>query len=725
MTTGARRPARWPWAIVAGLLLVLGLAPSPPPADAAAPPSLRAVPWAGCEPPCSYLSGINGYENEVDKFRFRIEVASEHEPVTVEWSSPTLPDNPESGNLPADAFIDGVAVGVQETVTGGTTFEWNPGESRGSNEVNCYYPFTGSTSSGNCYWVSITATDAIGQATTVSVYLRVLEDINPPTVEIVDMSPPDATVAIGETITFTVVGTDTDIPTASSIEYSLWEEPGQESGATIDPTAGEFSWTPAEGQDGSYLMEILVREVDPDIPPNQLAGEFVEVPIVVGSGNRPPEVEVVTPVMNVAAGEVAETEFWYYDSDFTNQDLTASLAGAPAGSGLFPPDNPDTFAWPTSIDDDGKSFGFSLVVTDGVDTTTVPMTVNVGNVQTVQISITESVAVTDSVTVSGPVVIQISESVGVVDTAAVRPPVQISISETVGVVDDVTVSPPVQIIVNESIGVSDAVSVRPPVLIAISESVGVVDDVTVAPPTIIMIDESIGVTDALSIDVIPDPAGDDDGDGIANSVDTAPMVPSNELSDVPLGGTTYGTIIDRGSQIVTIVDASDPSVGVTVETVGPFDDFATIDVCSTRARVWGGTLAHFTCGSVRVEVVRGRVTLLTSDDALVDVPGGSEVVLVDDEANVRVDVIAGTATVTAGGREFPLSAGEVLENPGDPREPEPPPTATAPTTAAPITVSPVLPQTGSNSTGSLVLLATAVMLVGVGALTATRRRRRS
>jgi hypothetical protein len=61
---------------------------------------------------------------------------------------------------------------------------------------------------------------------------------------------------------------------------------------------------------------------------------------------------------------------------------------------------------------------------------------------------------------------------------------------------------------------------------------------------------------------------DTDGDGIVNSIDTQPNVFSNDFSD----GTTFGTILTRGSQVLTISDEpnpagvrikADPSGGVT------------------------------------------------------------------------------------------------------------------------------------------------------------------
>ncbi|MFW2338938.1 MAG: SdrD B-like domain-containing protein [Acidimicrobiia bacterium] len=496
------RTRQSPWMIALVVLLIIGMLPllSAPPAVADSHPQLRAVPWDGCEPPCSYLSGINGWENETDKFRFRVEVVSAHEPVDIEWSGKTVSGNPASGELPADALVGGALVDTQTTVVGGTTFEWNPGEDTGSIEVNCYYPFSGNTSTGNCYWITITATDSLGQATSVDVYLRVIEDLNPPTVEILDMSPADGTVAIGETISFTVIGTDTDIPTARFMKYYLLGGPEDGApGATIGEDSGEFSWTPTAGQDGSYLIPVRVEEFDPLLPQDQLSTGIAEVAVVVGTGNRPPIVEIDTTVINVEAGGLVETSFSYWDQDYPYQDLTVGLVGAPPGADLYPSDFPDTLVWPTTAADDGQRFDFSLEVSDGVDTTAVPITVIVGTVSTIQISITESVGVTDTVSVTPPLLIQITESVGVSDDVDVAGPVLIQITELVGVSDAVAVLPPVQISITETVSVSDVVTTTPSVFISISESVGVSDGIAVTPPVLITIVESVGVSDTVTV----------------------------------------------------------------------------------------------------------------------------------------------------------------------------------------------------------------------------------
>jgi hypothetical protein len=204
-------------------------------------------------------------------------------------------------------------------------------------------------------------------------------------------------------------------------------------------------------------------------------------------------------------------------------------------------------------------------------------------------------------------------------------------------------------------------------LIQITESVGVTDQVAVIPPLLIQITESVGVSDQIVIQT-EDPDGDTDGDGIANSVDTEPSTPSNQFSDVPLAGSTFGEIIDSSEQNVGVFDAADNAKGVTITTGNdPPDDYAVVELCKEpqTIHIWSNTKATFTCGSLTVDVATGLVTLLTSDGAEIDIGPGSSLYLEDDGETVTVEVLNGTAVLRVGGVTINLQTGDVVESPGD------------------------------------------------------------
>ena len=68
---------------------------------------------------------------------------------------------------------------------------------------------------------------------------------------------------------------------------------------------------------------------------------------------------------------------------------------------------------------------------------------------------------------------------------------------------------------------------------------------------------------------------DDDGDGIEDIVDTQRLVTSNAFSDLPLGGTTSGTITSRGGWTVAVTDAGPGGVRIGVSGGGTVATLAT------------------------------------------------------------------------------------------------------------------------------------------------------
>jgi len=79
-------------------------------------------------------------------------------------------------------------------------------------------------------------------------------------------------------------------------------------------------------------------------------------------------------------------------------------------------------------------------------------------------------------------------------------------------------------------------------------------------------------------DGIPNEAdADDDGDGIEDIVDTQRLVPSNDFSDVALGGATTGTITNRGGWIIAVSDVFGAGVQVGVSGAGAV---ATVATCA-------------------------------------------------------------------------------------------------------------------------------------------------
>ena len=128
---------------------------------------------------------------------------------------------------------------------------------------------------------------------------------------------------VGSAITFTANATDSDIP-SNTLAFSL--DSGAPAGATIDPSTGAFSWTPA----GAGSFPVRVRVTDNGTPVGE---DFEELTITVEETqvNDPP---VLAAIGNKTVNELAALTFTATATDPDAGDvLTFSLdAGAPAGA---------------------------------------------------------------------------------------------------------------------------------------------------------------------------------------------------------------------------------------------------------------------------------------------------------------------------------------------------------------------------------------------------------
>ncbi len=175
-------------------------------------------------------------------------------------------------------------------------------------------------------------------------------------------------------ITFTATATDSDLP-VNGMNYTL--SGPVPAGATIDPTTGDFTWTPGESQDGSYTFDILVTD---DGTPNLSDGETIT--ITINDVNSAPVLDAIGP--QVIDEEVLLTfTATATDSDLPADALTFTLAGTvPAGATIDPMTG--DFSWTPNEAQDG-AHTFDVVVTDNgtpnlSDTETITITVNGVNV---------------------------------------------------------------------------------------------------------------------------------------------------------------------------------------------------------------------------------------------------------------------------------------------------------------------------------------------------------
>ena len=236
------------------------------------------------------------------------------------------------------------------------------------------------------------------------------------------------------------------------------------------------------------------------------------------------------------------------------------------------------------------------------------------------VDVSESIAVGDAIDVVPPAIVGVTETIAVSDAPDVVPPAVVDVSEVIAVTDVSAVLPGVVIEVLETIAVSDTPDVVPPAVINVDEVITVPDDPSLVPGVVINVDEVIAVTDDVDV---PPPTGD--SDGIADDVDTDPGSFSSDFSDVPLGGTTAGSISDRGDQDLTIVEEPNPDgVLITADPAGG-PTSATVIACDTLVEytLSAGDEMVLTCGSSTSTVIVGPIEAELSDGVELILPDGA------------------------------------------------------------------------------------------------------
>ena len=255
---------------------------------------------------------------------------------------------------PAGAAID--------PVTG--VFTWTPTESQGPG----VYTFDVIVSDG-----SLTDTQSITITVDEVNVAPVLTNV-PATVTIPEMAA----------YSFTFIATDSDIP-AQTLTFSLGLT--APTGAAIDPSTGEFTWTPTELQGpGVYTFDVIVS--DGSLTDTQ------SITITVDEVN-------VAPVLTNVPATVTIPEMVAYsftatatDEDLPANTLTFSLGlTAPAGAAIDP--SSGVFTWTPTESQGPGVYTFDVIVSDGslTDTQSITITVDEVNVAPVLTNVPATVTI--------------------------------------------------------------------------------------------------------------------------------------------------------------------------------------------------------------------------------------------------------------------------------------------------------------------------------------------
>jgi PKD repeat protein len=165
-----------------------------------------------------------------------------------------------------------------------------------------------------------------------------LDDFETLTITVIEVNQAPVLAAIGDQsgdegtlISFTASATDADLP-PNTLVFSL--DPGAPDGAGIDPSSGEFTWTPTEVQ-GPGIYTVTVRVTDDGIPP---LDDCETITITVSEVNQPPQAvddeyatDEDTPLVVAAPGLLTNDS----DADLPANPLSTVLDSPPAEGDLL------------------------------------------------------------------------------------------------------------------------------------------------------------------------------------------------------------------------------------------------------------------------------------------------------------------------------------------------------------------------------------------------------
>ena len=243
-------------------------------------------------------------------------------------------------DVPANSLTYSLGAGALEGASidpSSGVFSWIPSKAQGPSD--------------NTIAVVITD-DGTPSLSAEATFTVVVNEINsPPTLAAIG----DQTVVEGEVLTFTVAGSDTDVP-AQELSYSL--ALGAPEGAAIDPITGDFSWTSSEVQ-GPFTGTISVRVTDNGTP---IGRSSQDVNITVEEANTAPVLSALSDQI-VSVGDTLTVEAAATDVDLPANALQFSIGtGAPAGAVIDTTSG--VFTWTPTVDQVSPGTSITIVVTD-------------------------------------------------------------------------------------------------------------------------------------------------------------------------------------------------------------------------------------------------------------------------------------------------------------------------------------------------------------------------
>ena len=181
--------------------------------------------------------------------------------------------------------------------------------------------------------------------------------------------PASATVPELAAYNFAASASDVDLP-PDTLTFSLTGAPA---GATINPSTGQFSWTPTEAQGDGSTYNFSVNVSDGSLTASLPIG------IMVTEVNSPPQISDVPTSATIDENAPYSFDANASDADLPANVLTFSLVGTvPSGSGI----NPSTgvFSWTPGESQGPGTYPFTVRVSDGIANSDAAINITVNEV---------------------------------------------------------------------------------------------------------------------------------------------------------------------------------------------------------------------------------------------------------------------------------------------------------------------------------------------------------
>ena len=251
--------------------------------------------------------------------------------------------------IPAQQTDELITITFTASASGNGTLTFsltNPPDGASINSTTGIFVWTPAEDQNGTHQVTVTVSDARGGTDSQAVMITVNETNSPPTLE-----------TVWDILTFELLPLDFVVPAADPDDPPdtlTFSAVGLPDGASINPSSGTFSWTPAEDQDGLHRFNLTVSD-------GRGGSDSQTVSVGVLEVNQPPAFDAA-PNRIASDLSLLSLNLTATDPDLPANTLTYSLVDPPEGASIDP--RTGHFSW-TPVVTDGRIDPIAVLVDDG------------------------------------------------------------------------------------------------------------------------------------------------------------------------------------------------------------------------------------------------------------------------------------------------------------------------------------------------------------------------